>query len=202
MDPGGYCPGVMIHAGLGAQHPLFGGLARRSGSGLCHPAESYAKARRRQPIATRSYNVATMKRLAVVVLLALLPFVAGAQQSVPTLTGRGAAEITSYLRDVAARGDIPGMVALVVNRDGVVYHEAFGVQNAAARVPMAKDTIFNIASMTKPVTSVATMMLIEEGKLRLDDEAAKYAPEVAKLPVISRVDTASETYESGRPAGP
>jgi CubicO group peptidase (beta-lactamase class C family) len=64
---------------------------------------------------------------------------------------------------------------------------------------MSKDTLFNIASMTKPVTSVATMMLVEEGKLRLDDQAAKYAPEVGKLPVLAKVDAAAETYET-RPA--
>lgn len=142
---------------------------------------------------------AIMHKLVVVFLLAALPLVLRAQQAAPSLTGRGAAEITAYLQDVVKRGDIPGMVALVVNRDRVIYHEAFGSQVAAANVPMSKDTIFNIASMTKPVTSAATMMLVEEGKLRLDDQAAKYVPEVAKLPVLAKVDVAGETYET-RPA--
>ena len=140
-----------------------------------------------------------MSRFAVVLLIALAPIVLRAQAGPPALTARGAADITSYLQDVVRRGDVPAMVALVVNRDRIVYHEAFGPQHAAKNVPMSKDTIFNIASMTKPVTSVATMMLVEEGKLRLDDEARKYLPELDKLQVLSTFDAKAETYET-RPA--
>ena len=54
------------------------------------------------------------------------------------------------------------------------YNEAFGLASTLRSVPMTKDTIFNMASMTKPVTSVAIMMLVDEGKLKLDDEVATY----------------------------
>jgi CubicO group peptidase (beta-lactamase class C family) len=64
---------------------------------------------------------------------------------------------------------------------------------------MAKDTIFNMASMTKPVTSVAIMMLVDEGKLRLDDEVAKYLPKYKNPLVISKFNDADGSYET-RPA--
>jgi methyl acetate hydrolase len=140
-----------------------------------------------------------MKRLVIVLLILLAPLGIGAQSGAPAFTEKGVAEITAYLQDVVTRGEIPGMVALVVNRDRIIYHEAFGPQNPAKKVPMSRDTIFNIASMTKPVTSAATMMLVEEGKLRLDDEATKYLPALAKVPVLSKVDVSAETYET-RPA--
>jgi CubicO group peptidase (beta-lactamase class C family) len=66
-------------------------------------------------------------------------------------------------------------------------------------MPMAKDTIFNMASMTKPVTSVAIMMLVDEGKLKLDDEVAKYLPKWKDPLVISRFNEADASYET-RPA--
>ena len=60
----------------------------------------------------------------------------------------------------------PASSPLVVDRDKVLYHEAFGKMNVAKNVPMAKDTIFRIASMTKAVTSVGVMQLVEQGKAR------------------------------------
>ena len=65
-----------------------------------------------------------------------------------------------------ARGDTPGVVALVVGRDGVLFEGAAGKLDAARNIPMPANAIFNIASMTKPVTSVAIMMLLEQGKLQ------------------------------------
>jgi methyl acetate hydrolase len=128
----------------------------------------------------------------LVVLLALLPL--HAAPSAPVVSARGASDLTAYLQGAVDRQDIPGAVALVVNRDRVVYHEAFGKLNEKNNVPMPKDAIFNIASMTKPVTSVAIMMLVEEGKIRLDDEASKYLPSLASLPVLAAVDVKGGTY--------
>ena len=65
---------------------------------------------------------------------------------------------------------------LVTGPDRVLYHEAFGKMSTAKALEMKKDTIFNIASMTKAVTSVGVMMLVEQGKLGLDDEVSKYLP--------------------------
>jgi CubicO group peptidase (beta-lactamase class C family) len=117
----------------------------------------------------------------------------------PTLPASTAATLSRQLVDAVGRGDTPGVVALVVNRDGVLYEGAAGKRDTANNVPMSVDTIFNIASMTKPVTSVAIMMLLEQGKLRLDDPVSKFLPGFDNLKVITKFNEANGTYET-RPA--
>jgi CubicO group peptidase (beta-lactamase class C family) len=117
----------------------------------------------------------------------------------PSLPSAGAAALSGYLQEVTARGDVPGAVVAVVGKDGILYHEAFGKMSVAKNAPMAKDTIFNIASMTKPVTSVAIMMLVDEGKLKLDDDVAMYLPKYKNPLVISKFNQADGSYET-RPA--
>lgn len=84
--------------------------------------------------------------------------------------------------DVAA-GTIPGAVALVARRGRLAYLEAFGFRDREARQPMAADSIFRIASMTKPLVSIAIMMLAEEGRLRLVNPVSAYLPELKNLQV-------------------
>lgn len=76
--------------------------------------------------------------------------------------------------------EIPGAVTLIADRDGVTHLQAIGHAGPDGRKPMKKDAIFWIASMTKPITGTAIMMLQEEGKLSVDDLASKYIPEMAK----------------------
>jgi CubicO group peptidase (beta-lactamase class C family) len=133
-------------------------------------------------------------------LLWLLPLLFVAVTSAaPSIPQQGTAALSSFLTDATDRGDVPGVVVAVVNKDGIVYHEAFGRSRTLTSTPMTKDTIFNMASMTKPVTSVAIMMLVEEGKLKLDDEVAKYLPKYKDPLVISSFNEADSTYET-RPA--
>ncbi|MEO2088792.1 MAG: serine hydrolase domain-containing protein, partial [Gemmataceae bacterium] len=76
------------------------------------------------------------------------------------------------------RGDCPGVVVLVVHGDEVVYRRAFGTRDDSS--PMTADTVFDLASITKPVaTATSVMVLIEQGKLRLSDQVAKHWPEFA-----------------------
>ena len=117
----------------------------------------------------------------------------------PTLDLQGASTISAFLTETVDRGDVPGVVVLVTAPDRVLYHEAFGKMNVVQGVDMRKDVIFRIASMTKPLTSAALMMLAEEGKLRLDDEVSKYLPAFRNPQVISRLDLTAGTYET-RPA--
>ena len=117
----------------------------------------------------------------------------------PSIPPQGAAALSTFLRTATDRGDVPGVVALVVNKDGVLYHEAFGKSRTLTNTPMAKDTIFSMASMTKPITSAAIMMLVDEGKLKLDDDVAKYLPKYKDPLVISRFNEADGSYET-RPA--
>jgi CubicO group peptidase (beta-lactamase class C family) len=80
-------------------------------------------------------------------------------------------------------GRIPGAVVLVARRGKIAYFESFGMRDKAAGTPMQKDTIFRIYSMTKPITSVAVLMLLEEGQISLRDPISKYIPELGDLQV-------------------
>jgi methyl acetate hydrolase len=117
----------------------------------------------------------------------------------PALNAQGALALNTFLNESVSRGDVPGAVVLVTARDRVLYHEAFGKMNTAQGANMRKDAIFRIASMTKALTSTAVMMLVEEGKLGLDDEVSKYLPAFRSPRVISRLDLAAGTYKT-RPA--
>jgi CubicO group peptidase (beta-lactamase class C family) len=92
-------------------------------------------------------------------------------------------KIGEYFRDQIANGKIPGAILLIQQHGEPVYHEFFGVRDVVSKAPMTDDTIFRLYSMTKPITSVAAMMLIDEGQLKLDDPVAKYIPSFAKAKV-------------------
>ena len=91
--------------------------------------------------------------------------------------------VGDYLREQIANGKIPGAIVLIRQHGKTIYHEHFGVRDVVTKLPMTDDTIFRLFSMTKPITSVAAMMLIEQGKLRLDDPIAKYIPSFADVKV-------------------
>jgi len=115
------------------------------------------------------------------------------------ITETGKSAISDFAARATARGDVPGVVTLIVNREGTIYEGASGKQDVARNVAMPPNAIFRIASMTKPVTSVAAIMLVEQGKVKLDDPVSTYLSEFAKRPVISTFNPADATYET-RPA--
>jgi CubicO group peptidase (beta-lactamase class C family) len=117
----------------------------------------------------------------------------------PALKPEGAAAIDRMFADAVAKKEIPGVVAAVVNKDRILYLKAFGKQDVGKNIPMANDTIFRIASMTKPVTSVAIMMQVEQGKLRLDDPASRYLPALKGREVIATFNEKDGAYTT-RPA--
>jgi CubicO group peptidase (beta-lactamase class C family) len=103
--------------------------------------------------------------------------------------------IGEYFRDEIATGKIPGAILLIQQHGQPVYFENFGVRDVDTKLPMTADTIFRLYSMSKPITSVAAMMLVEDGKLALDDPVSKYIPDFADVKVgVERPD------ESGKPA--
>jgi CubicO group peptidase (beta-lactamase class C family) len=128
----------------------------------------------------------------VVALTALSGSLVAAQgpAKVSGISDAGKAALTSQMNDAVKRGDAPAVVEIVVNREGVLYEGAAGLPTNA---------IFNIASMTKPVTSVAIMMLMEQGKLKLDDPVSMYLDGFDKLQVISKFNAADASYQT-RPA--
>jgi CubicO group peptidase (beta-lactamase class C family) len=137
-----------------------------------------------------------MKRLlsSVFVLLCVT-----AISAAPSLPQQGAAALSTFLKAATDRGDVPGVVVAVVDQDGTLYNEAFGQSSTLSKRAMTTDTIFNMASMTKPVTSIAIMMLVDEGKLKLDDEAAKYLPKWKDPLVVTKFNAADGSFET-RPA--
>src|SRR5262245_49358446 len=133
------------------------------------------------------------QKLHLQILLGILAAAALGAQSparLPGLSDAGKAALNAQLKDSVARGDTMGVNALVVNRDAVIFQGAAGIP---------PNSIFNIASMTKPVTSVAIMMLMEQGKLKIDDPVSKYLDGYDKLQVISKFNAADASYET-RPA--
>jgi CubicO group peptidase (beta-lactamase class C family) len=140
-----------------------------------------------------------MRRISISIAIVVALARAVGSAGLPALSPAGVAEISRMFQAAVEQREIPGVVAAVTNRDRVLYLEAFGKQDAAGGVPMAKDTVFRIASMTKPITSVAVMMLREEGKLRLDDPAAGYVPSLEGREVIASFNDADGTYTT-RPA--
>ena len=96
------------------------------------------------------------------------------------------------------RGDFPGLVTLV-SRDGEAHVDAIG-RLAFEASPMTRDAIFRITSMTKPVTAAAAMILVEEGKLQLDDPVDRWLPELADRVVVRRIDApVDDTVPANRP---
>jgi CubicO group peptidase (beta-lactamase class C family) len=96
--------------------------------------------------------------------------------------------IDSTLKSFVDSGKIAGASALILEKNKEVYYNAFGYADREARIPMDRNTIVRIYSMTKPVTGVALMMLYEKGAFQLDDPLSKYAPEFADMKVFKGVD--------------
>lgn len=96
--------------------------------------------------------------------------------------------IDRVLKDAVEQKKVPGVVAMVATGDKITYEGAAGKRNVAGNVPMTTDAIFRIASMTKPITSVAVMQLVEKGRVELDEPAATYLPELAKVQVLEEMD--------------
>ncbi len=108
-------------------------------------------------------------------------------------------DIGHALRAHVERGHVAGAVALVAQADAVRVEMA-GVQDMAAGTPMRRDTIFRIASMTKPITAAAAMLLVEEGRIALDDPVERWLPELADRRVLRSIDSPIEdTVSACRP---
>src|SRR5690348_9605752 len=108
---------------------------------------------------------------------------AGSESRAHGFTPEGLAKVSDYIRNEIATGKIPGAILLLQQHGKPVYYENFGVRDVATQLSMSADTIFRLYSMSKPVTSVLAMMLVEEGKLRLNDPVSNYIPAFAGMKV-------------------
>jgi CubicO group peptidase (beta-lactamase class C family) len=120
---------------------------------------------------------------ALVLVLGVVGLKAGSERAAHNLSPEGLAKVSDYIRNEIATGKIPGAILLLQQHGKPVYYENFGVRDVATEMSMSADTIFRLYSMSKPVTSVMAMMLVEEGKLKLDDPVSKYIPAFAGMKV-------------------
>ena len=127
----------------------------------------------------------------VIALVAALPIVAFAQNELPMakaetvgMSSKRLERINAFIKDYIDTNQIAGAVTLVARRGKVVHFEAQGWRDKEESQPMGRDTIFSLASMTKPIVSVALMMLWEDGKFMLDDPISKWLPSYAHKDVI------------------
>ena len=143
-----------------------------------------------------------MRRICLLAAIVMILGPSLGSAGLPTLSPDGQAAIDRMFQSAVDQGEIPGAVVAVTNRDRVVYLNAFGKQDAANGVPMTTGTLFRIASMTKPVTSVGVMMLYEQGKLKLDDPAGDYVPSIKGREVIATFNKADASYTTRAAASP
>jgi len=145
-----------------------------------------------------------MRKVFLALLLAFISF-PGFSQSVKTLSpatkpeeaGMSAtrlARIDNMVNDIIKSGGIPGAVVFVARNGKIVYHKAYGYNNSDKKTALKKDDIFRIASQSKAVTSLAAMMLWEEGKFLLDEPVSKYIPEFKNPTVLRTFNEKDSTY--------
>ncbi len=127
--------------------------------------------------------------------LLLAPFDRGSQAAEQS-------EIDSVLREAVERGDVPGVVAMAATSEKIIYEAAYGKRFVGQSEEMTLDSVFWIASMTKPVTSVAAMQLVEEGHLSLDTPASQYLPGFAELQVLEGIDATTHKLQLRPPKRP
>jgi CubicO group peptidase (beta-lactamase class C family) len=92
-------------------------------------------------------------------------------------------KISDYFNHEVTGGKIPGAIVLIQRHGKPVYFRCFGVRDVDTNIPMSADTIFRIFSMTKPITATLTMMLVDQGRIKLDDPLSKYIPSFADVKV-------------------
>jgi len=98
-------------------------------------------------------------------------------------TSEGLARVDSYLKSEIQAKTMPGAIMMIQRNGETAYFSSFGVRDPGTSEPVTPDTIFRIYSMSKPITTVAAMMLVEEGKLQLDEPVSKYIPAFANVKV-------------------
>jgi CubicO group peptidase (beta-lactamase class C family) len=114
------------------------------------------------------------------------------------------AKVGEFFRNEVTTGAIPGAILLIQQHGKPVYHESFGVQDVVSKAPITDQTIFRLFSMTKAITSVAAMALVDEGKLKLEDIVAQYIPSFAnvRVGVEKKADDGTKTLELVPPNRP
>lgn len=110
------------------------------------------------------------------------------------------ARLTRCMEHYVGRGEVAGVITAIFRRGRLAHLDVIGARDEAANIPLSRDSLFRIASMTKPITSVAALMLLEEGKLRLDDPIHRWLPELARPRVLRNpLGPLDDVYAAPRP---
>ena len=160
--------GILRSVGVGA--PTFNRIAGRGG-----------RAARIEALASLSINVVTLLamhflRRPLLAVLSLSVSIVAPLIAAPVLP-----EVHTAVDAQIAAHEIAGAVTVVLSPTSTLHLDAQGFADLEKKTPMSTDNVFWIASMTKPVTAVAIMMLVEEGKISLDDAASKFVPELGAM---------------------
>jgi len=138
-------------------------------------------ARKKSALAATSRSARTM--LAAASIVVWTDTAGQGRAAAPAPSPDRLARITEFFNNEVATGRLPGAVVLIQQHGKPVYLKCFGVRDVATDTPMTPDTIFALHSMTKPVTGIAAMMLIDAGKLRLSDPVSRFLPDFADAKV-------------------
>jgi CubicO group peptidase (beta-lactamase class C family) len=145
-----------------------------------------------------------LKRLTFVFLILVLAASIANAQGIPKaatpkevgLSKERLDRISTWIKSDVDIGTVPGAVVMVLRKGKIAYYEAFGYRDREKNIPMTRDSIFRIASMTKPFTALAIMMLAEEGKIQLLVPVSRYIPEFKDLKVgVEKKDSATGKTE-------
>ncbi|MBV9455932.1 MAG: beta-lactamase family protein [Bradyrhizobium sp.] len=144
-------------------------------------------------------DVAALRFAAALVLVTALGAATQARSdpqpaATSVFSAEGLKRVSAYFENEVATGKLPGAVVLIQQHGKPVYFESFGFRDVVKHTPMTKDSIFRIYSMSKPITSVAVMMLVDDGKIALSDPLSKYIPAFADVQVGTK-----KTDENGKP---
>ncbi|WEK35564.1 MAG: serine hydrolase [Candidatus Pseudobacter hemicellulosilyticus] len=147
-----------------------------------------------------------MKKL-IILLIVACSLHTSAQQSFRPATSAAAAgfsaerlqRIDSFYNEMVKKGDVPNAVTFIARNGQIVHHKAYGFSNLEKQIPAKTSDIFRIASQTKLITTIAMMMLYEEGKFLLDDPIDKYLPEFRNVQVLVSYDKTTHKLETRAP---
>jgi CubicO group peptidase (beta-lactamase class C family) len=152
----------------------------------------------------RGGKMKSIKRIILVVLFLILAVSISGAQGIPQasspeevgLSQERLQRISAWIQADVDKKLIPGAVVMVLRKGKIAYYEAFGYQDREKNIPMARNSIFRLASMTKPFVALATMMLVEEGKIHLFSPVSQYLPEFKDLKVgVEKKDPATGKAE-------
>jgi CubicO group peptidase (beta-lactamase class C family) len=144
-------------------------------------------------------NHSTLTQHFVRLAIALSLIVATSAVFAQKAADESATKLATAMQPFIENGEVPGLIAVVGNKDGIIAQSVLGSANVELKQPMKADSLFRIASMTKPIVAIGIMILQDEGKLSVDDDVEKHLPEFQGLQLAEQKDGKTELRAPSRP---